>query len=330
MLKSLALFSYYFFATLILGRFLLPRIERMALGQQVRDDGPSSHLKKSGTPTFGGLFFLIPYVLGLLILPQIFYLDAAALRQFWAVGGLSLGYGLVGFMDDFVKVRVTKEGITALQKTVPMLLVTLVFALYYLWFSGAPVEVLWPFGLGTWVIQGWWKFVYLPFVLLYLYFMANAVNLSDGLDGLCASLSFFTAFFFFLSLLRLQEGAGGSAWTAIFLMGGTAGFLIYNGHPAKIFMGDVGSQSLGAALGGMALMAGLPWLLLLQAGVQIAVGLSSVMQVLYFRMTGGKRLFRMAPLHHHFELLGWKEVTVVRRFRAAALVLGLLGLCVMW
>lgn len=309
--------------TVACGYFLLPVLRQHGLRQTVRQDGPQTHLVKSGTPTLGGLFFILPSLL-------VFLLRAFFIRGWDDYGPaflLALCFGLVGFVDDFTKLKRDPNGLSVKQKSIIMGLLSLGFAIYYLYLRTASPYLRLPFGAGPIEIKGAWKIVYLVFITLYLFYMANAVNLADGLDGLCSSLVTCSSLTLALALSLLDKQAYQPLIElALVFAAGVLAFLFYNRHPALVFMGDTGSLYLGAGLAVISILAGIPWIMLLNGLVFIVEGLSSLLQTLYFKMTKGKRLFRMAPLHHHFELGGWSEVKIVRIFSLLGLICGLLAL----
>lgn len=303
--------------------FALPKLRSWGHGQRVRRDGPQSHLKKSGTPTFGGVFFLLPMVL-------IWFLRLLVLGTFDAFQVIFLlifSFALVGFWDDYTKVVIRPEGINVKQKTLAMGLAGLAFGLYFVFGRAQEPFFILPFSQAVVKVQGVGKVFYLIFIVLYLFYMANSVNLSDGVDGLCSSLMLVATASLSLVLWRLQ-GTWNSPLVEVIalLFAGAAAFLCFNKQPAKIFMGDTGSLSLGVGLAAVALWAGIPWIMVLTGLVFIAEGLSSLLQTGYYKLSGGKRIFRMAPLHHHFELGGWSENKVVLVFSLVGLAFGLLAL----
>ena len=236
-----------------------------------------------------------------------------------------------GFADDYVKVRVNKKGLSALAKSIPMFIATAVFVVWYL--SGhmtEPVLVI-PFTTCRLAITGWWRLPYAVFAFLYLYFIANSVNITDGVDGLLATVSIPVALLLGLGggLLGLA-GTAGYARVGSLVAGSLLGFLIYNRHPARVFMGDTGSLALGGLLAGMGLVTGSPWIFLLAGFIYCAESLSVIIQRFYYRRTGGRRIFRMSPIHHHFELGGWTEPVIVRRFALVTVLGSLLGLAAWW
>lgn len=321
------LFAAVLLLTVLAGRLGLPLLRQLGVGQTVRDDGPISHYVKSGTPTFGGFFFLVPLTVATL--------GAQALTgftsPFLALLLIILAFGFAGFLDDYIKVRISKKGLSVRQKTILLLAFSIAFTLWYLLAMPSEPFLIVP-GLGSLPIQGWWKMPYGVFVVIYLFFIANSVNLTDGVDGLASSVTVLSglalaAAGFLLQGLGLDTALTGPAMaTSLMLAAGCLGFLVYNRHPAQVFMGDTGSQALGAGVAAIALLYGVPWILLFIGFIYIAESLSVVIQVAYFKRTGGKRIFRMSPIHHHFELGGWKENKVVLVFAAVTLVGSVLGL----
>jgi phospho-N-acetylmuramoyl-pentapeptide-transferase len=314
--------------TLLAGAAGLPLLHRLGVGQTVRDDGPKSHFVKSGTPTFGGLFFLLPITLVL----SVSWLIRGFSIQELALLLLVLGFALVGFLDDYIKVRITKKGLSVGQKTVLMLAFSVLFTLFYLYGHSQQPYLLLP-GLNSPVaIVGGWKLLYGAGVVVYLFFIANSVNLTDGVDGLASTVTVICSLGLAAAgLILLRKGLPAHSLLpgvnlATMIAAGCLGFLAFNRHPARVFMGDTGSQALGAAVSGVALLAGVPWLLALAGFIYIAESLSVMIQVAYFKKTGGKRIFRMSPIHHHYELGGWRENKIVLVFSAVTLAGSLAGL----
>jgi phospho-N-acetylmuramoyl-pentapeptide-transferase len=314
--------------TLLCGWIGLPLLRRLGARQTVRDDGPKTHYVKSGTPTFGGLFFLVP----LTIVTAAGWLIDGFSSAGLALLLLTLAFGLAGFLDDFIKVRINKKGLSVRQKTILLLIFAVAFTLIYLFALPTEPFLILPGRPRPLMIAGWWKGLYGVLVVLYLFFIANSVNLTDGVDGLASSVTILSSLALTVTGLLLARRGLATDLTApaaalsLLLAAGCLGFLFFNHHPARVFMGDTGSQALGAAIAGIALFYGVPWLLLLVGFVYIAESLSVMIQVAYFRHTGGRRIFRMSPIHHHFELGGWSEVKVVTVFSAVCLAFCLLGL----
>ncbi|HZW98328.1 MAG: phospho-N-acetylmuramoyl-pentapeptide-transferase [Clostridiaceae bacterium] len=323
--QAIILFTIMLLATVLTGLIGLPMLRKFHLFQTVRDDGPKSHYSKTGTPTFGGLFFLTPLAIIAVILP----IANPRLLPFSVVALLMLLFGLIGFLDDFIKVRIDKGGLSVKQKTVLIGVFSILFTLWYLFIKSDDPIIILPFARTLIVISGWWKLPYGIFVVLFIFFISNSVNITDGLDGLLSGLTVISSVFLAITAWLLKDLISAyfsSLLLSIVMAAGCLGFLVFNRHPAKVFMGDTGSQALGAGFAGISLMLGVPWLMLITGFVFVFEGLSVVLQFLYFRRTKGKRIFRMAPIHHHFELGGWKETKVVAVFCLVAVACGLLGL----
>jgi len=296
---------------LALGAVVVPMLRRVGAGQTIRTTGPATHLAKQGTPTMGGVIFLVPAAAVTLV---VFHGSASA----WALVVFTLGFALLGFWDDYVKVaRRRALGLRAREK----LVVQLAWAGLFLWFAAQHLGALAPWHLpwgGVWSPGGW----YYPVGLLALVGVANAVNETDGLDGLAGGTAVVSLGFF--ALFAANRGRTVPASFALALAASVVGFLRYNLHPAKVIMGDTGSLALGAALGGLAVVTEAPLLLPIVGGVFVLETLSVIIQVTSFRLTR-RRVFRMSPLHHHFELSGWSEERVVSTFWIAALVFAVLA-----
>lgn len=302
-----------FAVALGLGPVVIPVLRRLKWGQMVRDVGPGSHLKKQGTPTMGGVLFLLP-------LPLAVFLFDRQDVQAWALVLLILGIGGVGLMDDMLKVAFKRPlGLRAREK----LLLQVLLAALFTWvasryFQAANRYVL-PFHLGI-VRPGWW---FGPLSVLAILGSANAVNITDGLDGLAAGATAIALGFF--GIWGLATGQDSVAVVAVTLGAGVVAFLRYNLHPAQVFMGDTGSLALGAGLAGLGILSGTTLLLPIVGVLFVIETLSVIIQVISFRLTG-RRVFRMSPLHHHFELAGWREERVVSVFW----IVSLLGAILAW
>jgi len=303
-----------FFACAALCPLMIPLLHRMKFGQQVRDDGPQSHLKKSGTPTMGGIMIVLAIALG--CLP---FLKKAP--ETLPVLLFTLAFGFIGFLDDFLKIkRKQSEGLKGWQKFALQLLATGVLA-WRLLASGAYSEILVPFTgnaeTGLMLPLG---ALFVPFVFLVVLGTDNGVNFTDGLDGLCSSVTIVVALFFAAVACRFTPGAAPVSGAVI---GALLGFLLFNCYPAKVFMGDTGALALGGYAAAIALVQRMPLFLMVVGIIYMAEVISVILQVGYFKATKGKRLFRMAPLHHHFELGGWSETRVVTVFTIFTLILSL-------
>lgn len=302
-----------FLGAAVLGVLLLPALRRLKLGQVVRAEGPARHLAKSGTPTMGGVIFLVPAVLaGGFFAPTTARLVALAV--------VTLGFAALGFLDDYLKTtRRRPLGLMARHKLAGQAVLGLGLAAT-VQLSGLGTHLDLPFGLGRWELGA----AYPALVVLILVAAANAVNLTDGLDGLAAGATAiaFTGY----AWIAMARQQGDLAVFAVALAGALAGFLVHNAHPARVIMGDTGSLALGGALGALAVLTKTELLLPLVGLLFVVETLSVMLQVGYFRLTGGRRLFRMSPLHHHFELLGWPEPRVVAAFWIVAFMGTVLGL----
>lgn len=294
---------------LIGGYFFIPILQRIKLGQYVRDDGPQSHLKKAGTPTMGGVIFLLPFlVLGVLF--------AAGNPLIW----LTAACALIGFADDFIKVVLKRSlGLRAYQKLIAQGLVILAYILYQYFMGYLSTQIILPFFGNHWDMGLLWY----PFVIFVVFGTTNGANLTDGLDGLSASVT--TIMMVLLATIAFLQGNLQIGLLALVLLGGLIGFLWFNTYPAKVFMGDTGSLALGGFVAFAALQLRIPLFILLFAVIYLIESLSVILQVAYFKKTG-KRIFKMTPIHHHFELSGYKESKIVTFFVVVTIVGSLLSL----
>ena len=301
-----------FIVCALIGPVLIPYLHKLKFGQSIRECGPASHMKKSGTPTMGGLMMLAALVLALCwgkFTPHV--LMALV---------LTLGHAVIGFIDDYIKVVMKRNlGLTAKQK----FLLQFILAGAYVYFAETHLQ-----NTNLWVplvnitFDFGWAYYALAFILLVG--TTNAVNLTDGLDGLVSFVSVpVTLAYAFIAYMQGMLDVSGFA---LGLTGACLGFLLFNRHPAQVFMGDTGSLALGGGVAALALLTNTELLLVIIGGVYVAEATSVIIQVVYFRLTGGKRFFRMAPLHHHFELGGWKEVKVVECFTIVSFLLSAVGL----
>ena len=285
---------------------IIPFLHKLKFGQQVRDDGPQSHLKKQGTPTMGGLIILTSIIITSLlyirdypkIIPVLF---------------MTVGFGIIGFLDDYIKIIMKRsEGLNPIQKLIGQFIITGIFAWYLLHSGEVGIDMLIPFTGGF--ENG--KFLSLGILFVpALFFITlgtdNGVNFTDGLDGLCTSVTILVATF--LTIVAIGENMGISPITGA-VVGSLLGFLLFNVYPAKVFMGDTGSLALGGFVASAAYMMRLPLFIPIIGLIYLVEVLSVIIQVTYFKKTGGKRIFKMAPIHHHFELCGWSETRVVAVF----------------
>lgn len=301
-LKMIAPLLISFALSAAAGPIVIPILRRLKVGQTVRDDGPQTHLKKNGTPTMGGVIFLIAVLItSLLYAPQY--------PKVIPILFMTVGFGIVGFLDDFIKVVLHRsEGLTPGQKMAGQLVVTAVFAYYMVKISDVGLTLLVPFFPELRLDLGWLAVPLLFFVVLGT---VNGTNFTDGLDGLAASVTVMVAVFF--SVVAIGTNAGIAPIT-LAVAGGLLGFLLFNVYPASVFMGDTGSLALGGFVASTAYMLNMPLFILLIGLIYLVEVLSVIIQVSYFKVTHGKRFFKMAPIHHHFEKCGWSETRVVTVF----------------
>lgn len=297
-----------FIVTLLTGKFLIPELRKMKAGQEIRSDGPTWHAGKAGTPTMGGIMFIIGTGVVVVALGWKQML-VGELTQLY-VYLFALIFGLIGFVDDYRKVRQHQnEGLTARQKFVLQLLAAVVFLSLMRYEKLVSNQVYIPF-LNETVSINW--VIYLLFAAFVIVGCVNAVNLTDGIDGLAASVTFVVMVFFTVTSTAAY-GVGLSLFPSA-LAGGLAAFFVFNHHPAKVFMGDTGSLFLGGAVAALAFAQDMPLILIPVGVIYIAETVSDIIQVGYFKATHGKRFFKMAPLHHHLELCGWSEAKLVTVF----------------
>ncbi len=302
-----------FIVSLMAGPRIITYLKRLKLGQQVREDGPKTHLGKAGTPTMGGILIIVATVIAVVVFPPLS--DHNIILLFATVG-----FAALGFFDDFIKVVAKRSlGLRAREKLVGQFGIAVLVALYAWARIGTDLFV--PFAQNTIVLPPW---LYLPFTVLVLVGTVNAVNLTDGLDGLAAGSTAIAATAF--GLITWLLGYPDLALFSGALVGACLGFSWFNAPPAQVFMGDTGSLGLGAALGTIAVLSKTTLFLPIIGALFVIETLSVIFQVLYFKITRGQRLFRMAPLHHHFELLGWAESKVMIRFWLISLIFAVLGL----
>ncbi|WP_127533509.1 phospho-N-acetylmuramoyl-pentapeptide-transferase [Paenibacillus kobensis] len=303
-----------FLLAVLLGPLFIPLLRRMKFGQQIRTDGPQSHLKKQGTPTMGGIIIMLALLLAFLKFSD-------KTDEFWVLLVASLGFGLVGFLDDYIKIVFKRSlGLTAKQKLAGQLLFSVIVCVL-LNRMGHSTEIGLP-GTDFSFDLGWF---YYAFVVIIMFATSNSVNFTDGLDGLLAGTSAiaFGAF----TILALSVNEYESAVFSAAMIGAVLGFLVFNAHPAKVFMGDAGSLGIGGGLAAVAMLTKMELILIIVGGVFVFEMLSVIIQVTSFKLRG-KRVFKMSPIHHHFELSGWSEWRVVTTFWIAGFILAAIGLIV--
>ncbi len=305
---------------LIFGKLLIPVLRRLKFGQEIREEGPKWHAKKSGTPTMGGLIFIIAAIVMCAVCYTIGVLagiDVPAGSEILMLLAVSVAFGVIGFIDDYIKVILKRNlGLTAKQKFLLQLVASVAFMCWAVYGEGISTVVKIPFT----GIEADFGMFFIPFAVFVILGTVNSVNLTDGLDGLATSITIIVALFF---VLFAQFGAFPNDAAALFaaiLAGGLIGFLFYNKYPAKVFMGDTGSLFLGGAVCSMAILMEQPLALLIVGLVYVVETLSVILQVISFKTTG-KRLFKMSPIHHHFEMCGWSERKIVAVFTSVTAVL---------
>ncbi len=300
--------------SMIAGYLLVPLLKRLKMGQTEREEGVKAHLEKAGTPTMGGLVFLAAVlIIGLFYIPA----QPGNIPVLW----MTFGFAAIGFFDDYLKVVLKRsDGLLAWQKLILQFIVTVIFAVYVTKVAHIPLSVIIPFAGGRAFNIG---FLAIPLMIFAVLGTVNGTNFTDGLDGLASSVTIVVVLFFALaSMLH----AGIIDPLSFGMVGGLMGFLYYNSYPAKVFMGDTGSLALGGYVVAKAYMNQMPLFILIVGLIYLVEVISVILQVGYFKKTGGKRLFKMAPIHHHFELCGWSETRIVTVFTIITALLSVLAL----
>lgn len=308
-------FLISFLVSVVLGPVMIPWLRKLKFGQQILEEGPKWHEKKSGTPTMGGMIFIAGVlVTGIVALLVNFNIQLLMMLL------ISLGFGAIGFIDDYVKVvKKQNQGLTAAQKFILQVILSCIYIFVMNYTGNLNTEIIIPFTAITWGMP-WW--LYIVFTLFVVTGTVNAVNLTDGLDGLAASITIVVALFF--GVMAYCFSSFETMIFAIAIFGGCLGFLIFNHYPAKVFMGDTGSLFLGGAITVMAVGMKMPLLLVIAGFVYLFEALSVILQVASFKLTG-KRIFKMSPIHHHFEMCGWSEVKIVTVFTFITVLLSVIA-----
>ncbi len=306
-----------FAVSAILCPIVIPFLHKLKFGQQVRDDGPQAHLKKQGTPTMGGLVILTS-----IIVTSLFYLRDYP--KIIPVLFVTVGFGIIGFLDDYIKIVMKRsEGLNPKQKLLGQFVITVIFCWYLITSEEVGTSMLIPFtggfDRGYFLDLGW---LFIPFLFFVTLGPDNGVNFTDGLDGLCTSVTILVATF--MTVVAVGENTGISPITGA-VVGSLLGFLLFNVYPARVFMGDTGSLALGGFVASSAFMMQIPLFIAVVGLIYLVEVLSVIIQVTYFKKTGGKRIFKMAPIHHHFELCGWSETRVVAVFSVVTAILCLIA-----
>ena len=303
-----------FAVSLVLGPVVIPFLRKLKMKQTERTDGVQSHLKKAGTPTMGGII-----ILASIVVTSLFYVKDYP--KIIPVLFLTVAFGLIGFLDDYLKVVLKRsDGLFPMQKMALQIVVTAIFAFYIVKVAEIPLTMLVPFSGGyRWDI-GW---LAVPVLFVAVIGTVNGTNFTDGLDGLASSVTVLVATFFTVVAIGTRSGIEPITCAVV---GALLGFLLFNVYPASVFMGDTGSLALGGFVAGTAYMMQMPLFIIIVGFIYLAEVASVILQVTYFKKTGGKRLFKMAPLHHHFELCGWSETRVVAVFSVITALLCLIAL----
>lgn len=304
--------------TVLLAPIILPILRRLKFGQTVRDDGPQTHLNKTGTPTMGGIIFLVP-----LLVPAFIFVSSHP--TILPVLILTVGMGLIGFLDDYIKVVLKRStGLKSWQKMLLQLILTSAFTYYCIEILKIDLAMKIPFCEGHYLDLGYFN---IPMLFLVVVGTDNATNLTDGVDGLLSSVTAIVATFLGVMGIYLGHDVGPLCFA---LLGGLLGFLVFNCHPAKVFMGDTGSLAIGGFLAATAYVLQMQIFLIIFGVIYVVEALSVMIQVSYFKISHGKRVFKMAPIHHHFELCGWSEEKVVTVFTCVTIVGCLVAFLGMW
>lgn len=286
---------------------MIPVLKYFKVNQQIRSDGPERHLRKTGTPTMGGIVILASSV-------GVNILEIKQSKEMSLLLFAFLGFGAIGFLDDYIKVVLKRSlGLTVVQKLVLQSIITLIFCYYYMFRISEKHEILIPFtgGIRNGIYLSMPSWLFMIFIFIIMIGTVNGVNLTDGLDGLASSVTLLIVVFFSITAIRCGSSL---ALSGVCVAGALMGFLLFNVYPACVFMGDTGSLALGGFVAAMAVELKMPLYIAIVGIIYLAEVLSVIMQVVYFKITKGKRLFKMAPLHHHFEQCGWRETTVVACF----------------
>ena len=301
----------------IMGPVIIPILRRLKMGQTEREDGVKSHLKKAGTPTMGGVIILLS-----IVITSVFYIKDYP--KILPILFVTLGFGLIGFLDDYLKVVMRRsDGLYPKQKMALQIVVTAIFAFYILKFTDVSLAMLLPFSGGKYLNIGW---LAVPVMFIAVIGTVNGVNFTDGLDGLASSVTVLVATFFTVVAIGTKSGISPITCAVV---GALLGFLLFNVYPASVFMGDTGSLALGGFVASTAYMQQMPIFIIIVGLVYLVEVASVMIQVTYFKKTGGKRFFKMAPIHHHFELCGWSETKVVAVFSIITAILCLIALMAM-
>ena len=302
-----------FALSVIMGPVIIPVLRKLKMGQTEREDGVKSHLKKAGTPTMGGVIILLS-----IVVTSVFYIGSNP--KIIPILFVTLGFGLIGFLDDYLKVVMKRsDGLFPKQKMALQIVVTAVFAFYLVKFTDVSLAMLLPFTGGKYLDIGW---LAIPVLFFAVIGTVNGVNFTDGLDGLASSVTVLVATFFTVVAIGTKSGIEPITCAVV---GALLGFLLFNVYPASVFMGDTGSLALGGFVASTAYMLQMPIFIIIVGLIYLVEVLSVMIQVTYFKKTGGKRIFKMAPIHHHFQLCGWGEKKIVFVFAGITVLMCILA-----
>ena len=301
----------------IMGPVIIPVLRNLKMGQTEREEGVKEHLKKAGTPTMGGVIILLS-----ILITSLFYIRSNP--QIIPVLFVTIGFGLIGFLDDYLKVVMKRsDGLFPKQKMALQIVVTAIFAYYLVKVAGISLKMLVPFSGGRYLDLGW---LAIPVLFFAVIGTVNGVNFTDGLDGLASSVTVLVATFFTVVAIGTKSGIEPVTGAVV---GALLGFLLFHVYPASVFLGDTGSLALGGFVASAAYMLQMPLFIIIVGLIYLVEVLSVIIQVTYFKKTGGKRIFKMAPIHHHFELCGWSETRVVAVFSIITALLCMVALMAM-
>lgn len=308
-----------FIIAVALGPIVLPLLRKLNIGQSIREDGPQTHLKKTGTPTMGGIIIMIAMLITL-FLSGIINADLID-KNIYILILATLGFGMIGLIDDYIiVVKKRNLGLKAYQKLIGQILLAILLALYHSSSSELGTKLIVPFLDNQYIDLG---ALYIPFIVFVVVGTVNSVNLTDGLDGLASGVTLIVLSFF--AIVAFSWGMISISIFALALAGSCLGFLMHNAYPAKVFMGDTGSLALGGAVSAIAVLLNLPLIIPIVGGIYFIEALSVIIQVVFFKLKG-KRVFLMSPLHHHYEQKGWKETKIVLIFWTITLILCMIGI----
>lgn len=314
---KILLYFLAFAISIISGRFIISKLRDMKIKQVILEIGPNWHMSKQGTPTMGGIIFLIAFLIPTIVLA---FIDS----EIWMLIFVTVGFGAIGFIDDYAKVRKRQNaGLSPMQKIILQLIVIIIFAIYLV-YNNMAYEMYIPF-VNKSIYIG---YLFFPMVVVVMLGTVNGVNLTDGIDGLATSVTIVSSIG--LSVMANMVGKGEIRDAIICMIAALLGFLYYNSNPAKVFMGDSGSLALGGFIAALAYLLKAPVFIILLGAIYLIESVSVILQVGYFKLTHGKRLFKMSPIHHHYEKSGWGEKKIVVVFSIIAAIFTVIGVVLYW